>query len=166
MEINHIVEIDFKGFPKFVDALGGVNMTLRELHRLALRGPDAALGAKETSAVKGGRKSTSTARTRSTSCGSARTAATRSESDLTRARRQQQFLEAVKGELISPLTFPRCLGRLERAARDRSDMGGLDAAGALLRLRGLGLAEADHPAPDRSGSEPASGLRSRKTGCS
>ena len=27
IEVNHIVEVDFKGFPKFVDALGGVNMT-------------------------------------------------------------------------------------------------------------------------------------------
>ena len=26
VEVNHIVEVDFKGFPKFVDALGGVKM--------------------------------------------------------------------------------------------------------------------------------------------
>ena len=41
IEVNHLVEVDFKGFPKFVDALGGVNMTLREVHPLAIRRPHA-----------------------------------------------------------------------------------------------------------------------------
>ena len=44
IEINHIVEVDFKGFPKFVDALGGVNMTFEQLHRVALRGPRTGCG--------------------------------------------------------------------------------------------------------------------------
>jgi anionic cell wall polymer biosynthesis LytR-Cps2A-Psr (LCP) family protein len=48
-----------------------------------------------------------------------------SESDLTRARRQQKFLEAVKGRILSPFSFPRWPWAAWEAPRAiRSDMGG------------------------------------------
>jgi anionic cell wall polymer biosynthesis LytR-Cps2A-Psr (LCP) family protein len=47
------------------------------------------------------------------------------ESDLTRARRQQKFLEAVKGRILSPLSFPRWPWAAWHAPRAiRSDMAG------------------------------------------
>ena len=41
IEVNHLVEVDFKGFPKFVDALGGVTMTFEHVHPVPLRRPHA-----------------------------------------------------------------------------------------------------------------------------
>jgi anionic cell wall polymer biosynthesis LytR-Cps2A-Psr (LCP) family protein len=47
------------------------------------------------------------------------------ESDLTRARRQQKFLEAVKGRIFSPFSFPRWPWAAWEAPRAiRSDMAG------------------------------------------
>ena len=38
IEVNHLVEVDFKGFPKFVDALGGVDMTFEKCIRSRFEG--------------------------------------------------------------------------------------------------------------------------------
>ena len=88
IEVNHLIEVDFKGFPKFVDALGGVNMTFETLHPVALRGPHAQLPKGENHL--NGEQALDVVRIRKNECAP-------EESDLTRARRQQQFLEAVKG---------------------------------------------------------------------
>jgi LCP family protein required for cell wall assembly len=117
IEINHIVEIDFKGFPKFVDALGGVNMTFG--HCIVSRFEGRTVRFSKGEHHLNGQQALDVVRIRKNRCAP-------EESDLTRARRQQQFLEAVKGRLLSPWTFPRLPWVGWRAPRAiRSDMGGL-----------------------------------------
>jgi LCP family protein required for cell wall assembly len=118
IEVNHVVEIDFTGFPKFVDALGGVNMTFG--HCIVSRFEGRTIHFRRGKHHLNGKQALDVVRVRKNRCEP-------SESDLTRARRQQQFLEAVKGRLTSPLTFPRWPWVGWRAPRAiRSDMGGIE----------------------------------------
>ena len=117
IEVNHLVEIDFKGFVKFVDALGGVNMTFDTCIRSRFEGRTHRFPKGENHL--NGEEALDIVRIRKNECAP-------EESDLTRARRQQQFLEAVKGKLFNPLTFPRYPWVAWRAPKAiRSDMGGL-----------------------------------------
>jgi LCP family protein required for cell wall assembly len=118
IEINHIVEIDFKGFPKFVDALGGVDMTFETCIRSRFEGRTHRF--KKGENHLDGEEALDIVRIRKNECAP-------EESDLTRARRQQQFLEAVKGKLFNPLTFPRYPWVAWRAPKAIiSDMGGME----------------------------------------
>jgi LCP family protein required for cell wall assembly len=122
IEVNHIVEADFKGFPRFVDALGGVNMTFG--HCIVSRFEGRTVRFRKGEHHLDGQQALDVVRVRKNRCAP-------EESDLTRARRQQQFLEAVKGRLFNPLTFPRWPLAAWRAPQAvRSDMGGL----ALMAL--------------------------------
>jgi LCP family protein required for cell wall assembly len=117
IEVNHLVEIDFKGFVKFVDALGGVSMTFDTCIRSRFEGRTHRFPKGENHLD--GEEALDIVRIRKNECAL-------EESDLTRARRQQQFLEAVKGKLFNPLTFPRYPWVAWRAPKAiRSDMGGL-----------------------------------------
>ena len=116
IEIHHIVEVDFKGFPKFVDALGGVNMTFG--HCIVSRFEGRTVRFRKGEHHLNGQQALDVVRIRKNRCAP-------EESDLTRARRQQQFLEAVKGRLFNPLTFPRWPWVAWRAPKAViSDMGG------------------------------------------
>jgi LCP family protein required for cell wall assembly len=116
IEVNHLVEVDFKGFPKFVDALGGVNMTFETCIRSRFEGRTHRF--KKGENHLNGEQALDIVRIRKNACAPA-------ESDLTRARRQQQFLEAVKGKLFNPLTLPRYPWVGWRAPKAIiSDMGG------------------------------------------
>jgi len=118
IEVNHIVEIDFKGFVKFVDALGGVKMTFENCIRSRFEGRTHRFRKGENEL--NGEEALDIVRIRKNECAP-------EESDLTRARRQQQFLEAVKGKLFSPFTFPRYPWVAWRAPKAIiSDMGGLE----------------------------------------
>jgi LCP family protein required for cell wall assembly len=98
IEINHVVEIDFKGFPKFVNALGGVDMTFGKC--IVSRFEGRTVHFRRGKHHLNGQQALDVVRIRKNRCDP-------SQSDLTRARRQQQFLEAVKGKILSPFTFPR-----------------------------------------------------------
>ena len=118
IEVNHLVEVDFKGFPKFVDALGGVTMTFDTCIRSRFEGRTHRF--KKGENHLNGEEALDVVRIRKNECAP-------EESDLTRARRQQQFLEAVKGKLFSPFTFPRYPWVAWRAPKAIiSDMGGLE----------------------------------------
>jgi LCP family protein required for cell wall assembly len=118
IEVNHLVEIDFKGFVKFVDALGGVNMTFEKCIRSRFEGRTHRFRKGENHLD--GEEALDIVRIRKNECAP-------EESDLTRARRQQQFLEAVKGKLFSPFTFPRYPWVAWRAPKAIiSDMGGIE----------------------------------------
>ena len=117
IEVNHLIEVDFKGFPKFVDALGGVDMTFETCIRSRFEGRTHRF--KKGENHLNGEEALDVVRIRKNECAP-------EESDLTRARRQQQFLEAVKGKLFSPFTFPRYPWAAWRAPKAIiSDMGGL-----------------------------------------
>ena len=118
IEVNHVVEINFKGFPKFVDALGGVNMTFGKC--IVSRFEGRTVHFRRGEHHLNGQQALDVVRIRKNRCDP-------SQSDLTRAKRQQQFLEAVKGRLVNPLTFPRWPFVAWRAPQAiTSDMGGLD----------------------------------------
>jgi LCP family protein required for cell wall assembly len=117
IEVNHVVEIDFKGFPKFVDALGGVDMTFD--HCIVSRFEGRTVRFRRGRHHLNGQQALDVVRIRKNRCRP-------SESDLTRAQRQQQFLEAVKGRVVSPFRFPRWPLIAWRAPKAvLSDMGGL-----------------------------------------
>jgi LCP family protein required for cell wall assembly len=126
IDINHIVEVDFKGFPKFVDALGGVNMTFGRC--IVSRFEGRTVRFRRGEHHLDGQQALDVVRIRKNRCAP-------EESDLTRARRQQQFLEAVKGRLVNPLTFPRWPWVGWRAPKAvLSDMGGLQLMALYLNM--------------------------------
>jgi LCP family protein required for cell wall assembly len=122
IEVNHLIEIDFEGFPKFVDALGGVNLTFDNCVRSRYEGRTVRF--KKGENHLNGKQALDAVRVRKNECDP-------SESDLTRARRQQKFLESVRSRLYNPLVFPRWPWVAWRAPQAiQSDMGG----GALMAL--------------------------------
>jgi LCP family protein required for cell wall assembly len=124
IEINHIVEVDFKGFPKFVNAMGGVDMKFDNC--LVSRFEGRTWRFHKGKNHLNGRRALAVVRIRKNKCDP-------SESDLSRARRQQKFIEAVKGRILSPFTFPRLPWVAWRAPRAiRSDMGGMTLLGLYL----------------------------------
>jgi LCP family protein required for cell wall assembly len=127
IEVNHLVEVDFEGFPKFVDAMGGVKMKFDTCIVSRFEGRTPHIGCegnfRRCKAVDGnvkldGQDALDVVRIRKNRCAP-------EESDLTRARRQQKFLEAVKGRVYSPFAFPRLPWAAWRAPRAvRTDMAG------------------------------------------
>jgi LCP family protein required for cell wall assembly len=127
IEVNHIVEVDFEGFPEFVDSMGGVKMKFDtcivsrfegRTPRIGCEGNFRRCRAKDGKTHLDGNEALDVVRIRKNRCDPR-------ESDLTRARRQQKFLEAVKGRLYNPLVFPRLPWVGWRAPRAiRSDMAG------------------------------------------
>ena len=146
IEINHIVEIDFKGFPKFVNALGGVNMTFENC--IVSRFEGRTVRFRKGEHHLDGQDALDVVRIRKNRCD-------RSESDLTRARRQQQFLEAVKGKLINPLTFPRWPWVAWSAPRAIvSDMGGLELMALYWNMETSGKLKPRILRPINPGANP------------
>ena len=103
LEVNHLVEVNFANFPDFIDALGGVNVkTTCVVSRIngGYQNGGYTLRLKPGKNHLDGKAALALARTRKNACRP-------SENDLTRARRQQKILSAIKGRLISPVTFVR-----------------------------------------------------------
>jgi LCP family protein required for cell wall assembly len=101
--INHLVEVSFTNFPKLVDALGGVDVTTgRVCSRIngGQQNGGITLDLPAGTNHLDGRQALALARTRKNACNPA-------EDDLTRAKRQQQILSAMKGSVLSPMTFVR-----------------------------------------------------------
>jgi LCP family protein required for cell wall assembly len=136
VKVNHLVEVDFANFPKFIDALGGVDVELAGCVRAKLDGGDGA-GGTTLNLHKGvnhldGHHALGLARVRVNACRPG-------ENDLDRAERQQRILNAIKGRLTSPTTFLRLPWVSWTAPKAiRTDMGGptLLALFAALQLGG------------------------------
>ena len=101
LEIDHLVEVDFKDFPGFIDAMGGVTVNNRS--RICApefdnfyRGFNLRKGERELD----GRRALGFARVRKNPCAP-------NENDLDRAARQQEVLSGIRGQLLSPSTFLR-----------------------------------------------------------
>lgn len=101
LEIDHLIEVDFEDFPKFIDSLGGI--TVNNKSRICApefdnfyRGYKLPKGEQELD----GREALGFARVRSNPCAPA-------ENDLARAERQQEVLSGIRGQLTSVGTFFR-----------------------------------------------------------
>ena len=103
VDINHLIEVNFANFPRFIDALGGIDVQTRCV-KAKLDGGDSNGGT--TIALRrgvhhlDGRHALALARIRKNSCAPA-------EGDVQRAARQQAILSAIKHRLVSPSTLLR-----------------------------------------------------------
>lgn len=101
LKINHVMEIDFKDFPKLIDALGGITVD----NKTRICAPQFDNFYKGFHVPKGeqkldGRRALGYARVRKNHCAPG-------ENDIDRARRQQEVLSGIRGRLLSPFTFVR-----------------------------------------------------------
>jgi len=119
LEVNHVVEVDFKDFPDFIDSLGGV--TVNNKSRICSPPFDnfwKGLNFKKGEIELDGRRALGYARVRKNSCAPA-------EDDRDRAARQQQVLSAIGSQVKSPSTFFRLPWVSWNAPRTlRTDMNG------------------------------------------
>ncbi|MEA2351263.1 MAG: hypothetical protein QOG41_1184 [Thermoleophilaceae bacterium] len=104
LRINHVILVSFENFPKLIDALGGIDITLERClksnrfggKRIKLHAGDNHLS---------GRQALRFARVRENRCAP-------NEDDRARAKRQQQVLGAMRSKIVSPLHWPSTLVRL------------------------------------------------------
>ena len=101
LEIDHLIEVDFEDFPKFVDALGGITVD----NRTRICAPEFDNFYRGFRLRRGerhldGRRALGFARVRDNPCNPA-------ENDLARAERQQEVLSGIRGQLTSIGTFFR-----------------------------------------------------------
>jgi LCP family protein required for cell wall assembly len=127
LKINHVLEINFENFPKLIDALGGVNVTLTHcIHSNSFDGKVLVLhrGNQHLS----GKQALQFSRVRENRCAP-------NEDDRARARRQQQVLSAIRSAVLSPQAFVRLPWISWAAPRTvRSDMRGPGLATLFLDL--------------------------------
>ena len=101
IQINHLIIVNLAAFPKFIDALGGIDVTTPRICSDISGGTKNggfSLYLSPGTHHLNGIQALTLARTRENKCNPA-------ENDLTREQRQQQILNAVKGKLLSPATF-------------------------------------------------------------
>jgi len=121
VRINHVIVVNLAAFPKFIDAIGGVDVTTGRICSDISGG--AANGGFSLYLNPGqhhlsGIQALTLARTRDNKCNPA-------ESDLTRVKRQQEILNAIKSKLVSPTTLVRLPWASWAAPKVlRTDMGG------------------------------------------
>jgi LCP family protein required for cell wall assembly len=129
LHINHVVEIDFDEFPKFIDAIGGVTVD----NKTRICSPPFDNFWKGLHFPKGeihldGRRALGYSRVRKNACAP-------NEDDRDRARRQQQVLAAIGSQVKSPSTFLRLPWVSWRAPRTlKSDMNGLQLMGLFADM--------------------------------
>jgi LCP family protein required for cell wall assembly len=126
VKINHVVEVSFEDFPKLIDALGGIDVTLKRcvvsenvfengdvfrLHR----------GAHHLS----GKQALEFSRIRENKCAP-------NETDIQRAERQQLVLQRIRAQALSPSTFFRLPWVAWHAPRAvRTDLGAIGLSGLI-----------------------------------
>jgi LCP family protein required for cell wall assembly len=129
LKVNHLVEVDFKNFPDFIDSLGGV--TVNNKSRICSPPFDnfwKGLHFKKGEIELNGRRALGYARVRKNSCAPA-------EDDRDRAARQQQVLSAIGSKVKSPSTFVRLPWVSWHAPRTlRSDMNGFQLMGLFADM--------------------------------
>jgi LCP family protein required for cell wall assembly len=140
IDVNHVVEVNFENFPKFINALGGINVDLPHCVVAKLDGGDKAggttLNLHPGSNHLDGRHALALSRVRVNSCRPG-------ENDIDRAARQQRVLQGIKHRLISVPTFFRLPWVSWTAPKAiRTDMSGPTLLGLFSALEMAGT-----PAP-------------------
>jgi LCP family protein required for cell wall assembly len=103
LKINHIIIVNLANFPKFIDAIGGITLKTDKVCSSISGGTkDGGFTLNLSAGVHhlSGEQALILARTRENACNPA-------ENDLTREMRQQEILNAIKSQLLSPSTFFR-----------------------------------------------------------
>ena len=135
LKINHVIEVDFKDFPKLIDALGGVTVD----NKTKICSPPFDNFWKGFRLPKGeqhldGTKALGYSRVRKNPCAP-------NENDLDRAARQQEVLDGIRHQLVSPTTFfrlPLVSWRAPKAIRSDMHGPGLLAVFTDLATSGTG----------------------------
>jgi LCP family protein required for cell wall assembly len=121
IQINHIIIVNLANFPKFIDAIGGVDVNTGRICSTISGGVQKggfSLFLKPGTHHLDGVQALTLARTRDNTCNAAST-------DLTRQAYQQKILNAIKSQLLSPSTFFRLPWAAYAAPQAiRTDMGG------------------------------------------
>jgi LCP family protein required for cell wall assembly len=121
LQVNHVVEVDFKEFPDFIDSLGGI--TVKNRTRVCSPPFDnfwKGIRFRRGEIELDGRRALGYARVRKNTCAP-------NEDDRDRAARQQQVLAAIGSQVKSPSTFARLPWVSWNAPRTlKTDMNGLE----------------------------------------
>jgi LCP family protein required for cell wall assembly len=103
IDIDHVAIVDFDGFRRFIDTIGGVEVDLPTDVCSSVSGGAFNLDLEEGEHTLDGFQAITLARTRSNECSTGEFAGT---GDLERAQFQQLILDGIKGRLTSPLRLP------------------------------------------------------------
>ena len=127
LQVDHVVEVSFEDFPVLIDALGGIDITLKRCVRSQPFGGRVFRLRKGTHRLSG-RQALAFARVRENRCAPR-------EDDRARAARQQQVLSAMRSRLLSPTAFVRLPWVSWHAPKTlRTDMGGPGLFGLFADL--------------------------------
>ena len=102
ININQVAIIDFDGFRKFIDTIGGVTVDLPTDVCSSISGGAFALDLKKGEHTLDGFQAITLARTRENTCGSGENTGT----DVERAQFQQLIIDGIKDRLTSPTRLP------------------------------------------------------------
>jgi LCP family protein required for cell wall assembly len=131
LKINHVILVSFSNFPKLIDALGGVTITLKKCIRSnSFSGQRVVLSKGEHHLS--GRQALFFSRVRKNSCSP-------NEDDRARAKRQQQIFAAMRDKVASPVNWPSTFVRgpfiaWQAPQAIRSDMRGPGLAALFVDL--------------------------------
>jgi LCP family protein required for cell wall assembly len=131
VHVNHVMEVSFTDFPKLIDALGGIDVTLSNcIHSNSFSGTrvDLTKGQHHLS----GKEALAFSRVRKNKCAP-------NQTDEARAARQQQVLTAMRSKVASPLHWPGLFLRgpfisWEAPRTVKSDMHGPGMAGVFTDI--------------------------------
>jgi LCP family protein required for cell wall assembly len=157
LRINHVINVSFTNFPALIDALGGVDVTLKGcLHSNSFGGKTVRLPKGEHHLS--GEEALRFARVRQNRCSP-------NEDDSARARRQQQVLAGMRNRVVSPLNWPSTFIRAPFIAWQapraiRSDMQALGLSALFVDLATGGTGETRVLVPDQPGFAASESARS------
>jgi LCP family protein required for cell wall assembly len=98
LKINHVILVSFTNFPELIDALGGVDVTLKRcIKSNSFSGQRVILSRGEHHLS--GKQALNFARVRENACAP-------TEDDRDRAKRQQQVIASMRDQIVSPLNWP------------------------------------------------------------
>jgi len=131
LRINHIVEVNFTNFPKLIDALGGIDITLKKCVS-SNRFSGTRVRLKKGEHHLDGQEALEFSRVRKNRCAP-------NEDDRARAARQQQVLSSIRSKVASPVHWPGLFVRgpfvsWQAPRTVRSDMHGPGIAGLFNDL--------------------------------
>ena len=157
LRINHVINVSFTNFPELIDALGGVDVTLKGcLHSNSFGGETVRLSKGEHHLS--GQEALRFARVRQNRCNP-------TEDDRARARRQQDVLAGMRNRIVSPLNWPSTFVRAPFIAWEapraiRSDMQALGLSALFVDLATGGTGDTNVLLPDQSDFSVSEAARS------